>query len=103
MIRRTPWNTIIIDLAEGMFEERFSMSKDPSEERDTENTVANNDTLSETSSTNYEDPSIDKNTLNLTQEWLDRLCASVTKIPYGIRWICKQLKSLLKVSVFDHH
>lgn len=35
--------------------------------------------------------------MQISSEFLDTIIASLDQVPYGIRWICKQIKSLTKV------
>jgi Ras GTPase-activating-like protein IQGAP2/3 len=36
--------------------------------------------------------------MEIANTFLDTIIASLEMVPYGIRWICKQIRSLLRVS-----
>jgi Ras GTPase-activating-like protein IQGAP2/3 len=40
-----------------------------------------------------------KTIMDITAAFLETIIASIDQVPYGIRWICKQIRSLTKVCV----
>jgi hypothetical protein len=43
-------------------------------------------------------PRLDK-LMDIANSFLDTILASIIQVPYGIRWICKQIRSLTKVII----